>query len=129
MNEKNEQDKLVSLVLKISGVLLLVFLLFTLAKAWMMHRALNELKAAARAAIPAPVQVSLPKPSPVPLPKKTVEVEQPRLIQEADLDAEREKAWLRFYRPSSICAADPTTVACANAFIRARREFESRYKN
>jgi len=38
----------------------------------------------------------------------------------------RESAWLAFYRPAPGCK-DSTTVQCANAYIKARREFDRQY--
>jgi len=38
----------------------------------------------------------------------------------------RETAWLAFYRPPPGCK-DSTSVQCANAYIKARREFDRQY--
>jgi hypothetical protein len=38
----------------------------------------------------------------------------------------RESAWLAFYRPAPGCK-DSTSVQCANAYIKARREFDRQY--
>lgn len=39
----------------------------------------------------------------------------------------KESAWKRFYQPSAACRADGSTMECANAFMRAKKDFERSY--
>ena len=45
---------------------------------------------------------------------------------EADAAARKEQAWAKFYRVPPLCQS-AATMACTNAYIRAKREFEARY--
>lgn len=47
--------------------------------------------------------------------------------QRAQRQAEAE-AWRKFYQPSPACQRDSATVECANAFMRARKQFEQSYR-
>jgi len=40
----------------------------------------------------------------------------------------KNQAWQRYYRRSPACQRASNTVACANAYISARRKFEQEYK-
>lgn len=43
--------------------------------------------------------------------------------------ARKEAAWNQFFKPSKKCLDDPITVDCANAHIRARKQFEATYQD
>ena len=45
---------------------------------------------------------------------------------EADAAARKEQAWAKFYRAPPVCQS-AATMACTNAYIRAKRDFEARY--
>ncbi len=45
---------------------------------------------------------------------------------EAEAVDRKAKAWEKFYRKPAVCN-DANTMACANAFIRAKRVFEEKY--
>ena len=49
----------------------------------------------------------------------------------ARLEAERQQrradAWARFFQPSPVCRADPTTRPCADAHLAARKRFDAQY--
>ena len=45
---------------------------------------------------------------------------------EADAAARKEQAWAKFYKAPPLCQS-AATMACTNAYIRAKREFEARY--
>lgn len=49
--------------------------------------------------------------------------------QEADRDARRQIAWERYYQPSPACKADSSTMACANAFMAAKKRFLEQYQD
>lgn len=40
----------------------------------------------------------------------------------------KDAAWKKFYRPSAACQADGSTMECANAFMRAKTQFEGTYR-
>jgi len=42
--------------------------------------------------------------------------------------AAKEAAWKRFYQPSAACQVDRSTMECANAFMRAKTQFEGTYR-
>ena len=48
---------------------------------------------------------------------------------EADRDAKRQAAWERYYQPSASCVADSSTMACANAFMAAKKRFLEQYRD
>lgn len=49
----------------------------------------------------------------------------------ARLEGERQQrravAWARFFQPSPVCRADPTTRPCADAHLAARKRFDAQY--
>ncbi len=49
----------------------------------------------------------------------------------ARLEGERQQrradAWARFFQPSPVCRADPTTRACADIHLAARKRFDAQY--
>lgn len=49
----------------------------------------------------------------------------------ARLEAERQQrradAWARYFQPSPVCRADPTTRPCADAHLAARKRFDAQY--
>lgn len=47
--------------------------------------------------------------------------------QALDAQSRKEVAWQKFYQPAPHCLQD-ATVECANAFIRAKRQFEATYQ-
>lgn len=49
------------------------------------------------------------------------------LRESAARAARKEAAWEKFFQPSAKCKADPVTVECANAYIRAKNKFEQSY--
>jgi len=49
-----------------------------------------------------------------------------RLHEFNEANRRKEAAWREFYKPASECQND-VSVACGNAYIRARQEFERRY--
>ncbi|PIG08634.1 hypothetical protein [Comamonas sp. 26] len=49
--------------------------------------------------------------------------------REAELDARRQVAWERYYQPSAGCKADSSTMACANAFMAAKKRFLEQYQD
>lgn len=58
----------------------------------------------------------------------SIKAAQQQALQEAAARAARkEAAWERFFQPSAKCKADPVTVECANAHIRAKNKFEQIY--
>lgn len=50
---------------------------------------------------------------------------QQKLKAEADA-REKQRTWEAAYKPSDKCKADPTTVECANEFMRARKAFDEK---
>ncbi len=50
---------------------------------------------------------------------------QQKLQAEAEA-REKQKNWERSYKPSDKCRADPTTLECANEFMRARKAFDEK---
>jgi len=55
--------------------------------------------------------------------------EQSHAVADAQRQAERDReaAWNRYYKPSTGCVADPTTIPCANEHMKARKLFEIQY--
>jgi len=45
---------------------------------------------------------------------------------ESEAAARKEQAWAKFYRAPAVCQS-AATMACTNAYIRAKRDFEARY--
>lgn len=45
------------------------------------------------------------------------------------LERKKEAAWEREFKPSAACRNDPSTMDCANVYIRARRAFDAGYKD
>lgn len=41
----------------------------------------------------------------------------------------RESAWQKFFQPSALCRNDPSRTDCANAYIRARKMFDTQYRD
>ena len=42
--------------------------------------------------------------------------------------AAKDAAWKKFYQPSAACQADRSTMECANAYMRAKTQFEGTYR-
>lgn len=61
------------------------------------------------------------------------EAEVERAAAAASVERERarvakEAAWKKFYQPSPACQADRSTMECANAYMRAKTQFEGTYR-
>lgn len=41
----------------------------------------------------------------------------------------KQAAWEAFYQPHPTCKADPNAYGCANAFLAARKQFDSQYQD
>lgn len=46
---------------------------------------------------------------------------------EAERQQRRADAWARYFQPSPVCRADPTTRPCADAHLAARKRFDAQY--
>jgi hypothetical protein len=91
-----------------------------------------------RPAPPAPPQAEAPppaaQPAPAaqdPAPKKADDDLRTAQALAARLEAERQQrradAWARYFQPSPVCRADPTTRPCADAHLAARKRFDAQY--
>ncbi|MDR3451935.1 MAG: hypothetical protein P4L96_03905 [Rhodoferax sp.] len=47
---------------------------------------------------------------------------------ELQLEDDKEQAWARFFQPSAQCRQDSGTMACANAYMAAKKRFDSQYR-
>jgi hypothetical protein len=61
------------------------------------------------------------------------DAEAERAVATAGLERERARAakdaaWKKFYQPSPGCQADRSTMECANAYMRAKTQFEGTYR-
>ncbi len=101
----------------------------------------------AQPAPPAPAPEQPPPPPPPPAPPQAEAPAQPvQAAQDqakaaedlknaqalaARLEGERQQrradAWARFFQPSPVCRADPTTRACADLHLAARKRFDAQY--
>jgi hypothetical protein len=55
----------------------------------------------------------------------------PPKLPPAEVAARKERAWARYYKRPSFCEGNPTgdqLIDCGNHFIRAKREFEERWR-
>lgn len=86
---------------------------------------------------PAPPQAEPPASQPLPATQdaqsqkkadddlKTAQALAARL--EAERQQRRADAWARYFQPSPVCRADPTTRPCADAHLAARKRFDAQY--
>jgi hypothetical protein len=89
---------------------------------------------------PAPAVVVAPPPAPAPRVTETADAppapaaSAPRAmpaLSAAEVARRKELAWSRFYKRPPTCEGNPTAdqlIDCANHFIRAKREFDERWR-
>lgn len=46
-----------------------------------------------------------------------------------DRDVRKQMAWQQFYQPTAACWHDSADIACANAFMAAKKRFEVQYQD
>ena len=49
--------------------------------------------------------------------------------QEQHRQERRANAWQQYYKPSPSCRVDPSTPACANEYMAARKRFDAAYRD
>jgi hypothetical protein len=58
----------------------------------------------------------------------TLQLAQEGRALESDRAEAKKEAFKRYFKPSDACSKDPVQMDCANAFIVAKRDFETTYK-